>query len=84
MYSFVLNPNIIPEAPENEQWEEKFVNWGRLSVLSGSIEIRFYPVAFGSRIPGLGPNAVNMDDLKDLVEEMTALDIKRTVRNVLK
>ena len=84
MFSFMMNPNIIPDAPPgDEQFEEKSVDCGKIEVSSGTLEVKICPVTFGTRVPGLGPNGADMSELKTIVDDMTVPDFKRTIRSIL-
>ena len=83
MYSCFVNPQWFPDAPPGEQWEDKSIDVGEIEVSSGSVDVKFQPINYGSRIPGLGPNGTDMEELQTIVDELSIPDIKRTLRSIL-
>ena len=75
--------NRIPED-NSEPVEDQFCDWGTIGLLGGQVRVQFGIVTGSERIPGLGANAATLDEMREILTDISVQDVKRTIRTILR
>ena len=73
----------MPEE-DREPPEDQSCRWGTIGLMGGQVTIEVGLVTGSERIPGLGANAANLDEIKEILTDTSAQDMRRTVRTILR
>ena len=64
-------------------FDDQGLNWGTLELMGGKILIQFTPLGGTGLIRQLGRNDTCLNEVKQLVDDLTIQELKRSVRTIL-
>ena len=87
-FSAIDDQSGFLRARSDEQWgstdSENGLDWGKIEIMGGVILIQFVPITGTEHMPCLGRNGASIEEVRQLMSEISENEIRRTIRTILR